>query len=107
MIRNRVRFECQTKALTNFECQTQGSNVRLTGSDVTECKTNSNLESYIRTVSDGHSAPFVSGSNLNLRLKRGGARVNFQVQDTLRTAGNLVGAQTGEPGFECKSILRI
>ena len=63
------------------------------------------FESYIRTVSDGHSAPFVSGSNV--RLKRGGARVNFQVQDTLRTAGNLVGAQTGEPGFECKSILRI
>ena len=25
----------------------------------------------------------------------------------LRTAGNLVGAQTGEPGFDCKSILRI
>ena len=33
----RVRFEChQTKTLTNFECQcqTQGSNVRHTGSDV-------------------------------------------------------------------------
>jgi len=25
----------------------------------------------------------------------------------LRTAGNLVGAQTGEPGFECKSSLGI
>ena len=25
----------------------------------------------------------------------------------LRTAGNLVGAQTGEPGFECQSNLRI
>ena len=25
----------------------------------------------------------------------------------LRTAGNLVGAQTGEPGFECQSNLRF
>jgi hypothetical protein len=29
-----VRFECQTKTLTYFECQTQGSSVRLTGSSV-------------------------------------------------------------------------
>ena len=28
-----IRFECQTKTLTNFECQTQGSNERHTGSD--------------------------------------------------------------------------
>ena len=31
---SRVRFECQTKTLTYFECQTQGSSVRLTGSSV-------------------------------------------------------------------------
>ena len=38
------------------------------------CKTNYNLESYIRTVSDGHSAPFVSGSNLRLKTKKRGCK---------------------------------
>ena len=51
----RVRFECQTKTLTYFECQTQGSSVRLTLTHWFECQTYSKFESYIRTVSGGHS----------------------------------------------------
>ena len=74
----RVRFECQTKTLTYFECQTQGSSVRLTLTHWFECQTNSKFESYTRTVSGGQ---ILSGSSV--RLKRRGARVNFQVQDTL------------------------
>jgi len=59
-IYKRVRFECQTKTLTYFECQTQGSSVRLTLTHWFECQTNSKFESYTRTVSGGHSFQVVA-----------------------------------------------
>ena len=85
--------ECQTKYLTNFECQIQGSNIRLTGSDVRLTLTLSLTSEPVVL----HLIFLVSFGVIFFWCK-----TNF-----LRTAGNLVGAQTGESGFECKSILRI
>ena len=66
------------------------SSARLTTSSVRLTRVSLTLEAV-------SLAPFLGGVIFFFWCK-----TNF-----LRTAGNLVGAQTGEPGFECQSNLRF